>query len=165
MSGQTGFRALTEGELRTRRDRLTDYLDGWGDLRVSDFGGRGGRRLLEFAIEAPGEALPAEVRTSYREYYRRIRNGDWHIAKYHYEYLDITRARRLAFHLHDIGPRKLVPHAHCDEAEDLPDEEGTHRFRALELDLREAHETFMRLWATDTAPDCGALLPLEVPRT
>ena len=164
MAGPSSIRALTDGELRARRERLTDFLDVWGDLRVSDLGALGGRRLLAFALTAPGEALPVEVKAAYREYYRRGRDGRWTLAKYHYEYLDVTRATRLAYHLHDIGPRRLVAHAHCEPAEDLTDEESTHHYRAIEVDLREAHEAFMKLWATDLAPDRTDLLPLEIPR-
>jgi len=164
LSGPAGFRALTDGEIRTRRDRLTDFLDAWGDLRVDDSGGGGNRRLLEFVLEAPGGSLPIEVKATYREYYGRRRDGGWDIAKYHYEYLDVARSKRFAYHLHDVGMRTLVAHAHCDDATDLQDEEGTHRFRAVELDLREAHEEFMRLWASDTGPDCRTLRPLEIPR-
>lgn len=165
MIGPASFHALTDGELRRRRDRLTDYLDAWGDLRVEDLGGAGNRRLLQFVLEAPGGSLPIEVKATYREYYRRRRDGDWDIAKYHYEYLDVARTRRFAYHLHDLGVRGLVAHAHCEDAADLLDDEGTHHFRAVELDLREAHEEFMRLWASDTEPDCRTLRPLEIPRT
>jgi len=159
-----GIVALREGQVRDRRERLTDFLDAWGGLRVLDLGGDRDRRLLEFSLEAPGEDLPAEVRVRYSEYYRRERGGGWRLAKYHYEYLDMARARRLAYHLHDLGSRTLVPHAHCEEAAVLPSDEGTHQLRAVELDLREAHMQFMRLYASDGPPDCSAFLPLEIRR-
>lgn len=165
MTSPASYRALTGGELRRRRDRLTDYLDAWGDLRVDDLGGAGNRRLLQFALEAPGGSLPIEVKSMYREYYSRGRDGDWDIAKYSYEYLDVARTKRFAYHLHNLGTRRLVPHAHCEAATNLPDDEDTHHFRAVELDLREAHEEFMRLWASDTEPDCRTLRPLEIQRT
>jgi hypothetical protein len=163
--GPASDHALTEGELRRRRDRLADYLDAWGDLRVDDLGSGGRLRLLQFALEAPGESLPIEVKAVYREYYRRRRDGDWVIVKYTHEYLDLSRMTRLAYHLHDLGTRRRVPHAHCDAATKLPLDEDAHHFRAVELDLREAHEEFMRLWASDTEPDCRTLRPLEIQRT
>ena len=159
--------ALTDADLRLRRDRLTDFLDAWGDLVVTDIGAETGARMLEFALECPGVALPLEIRARYREYYSRGQGGSWELAKYHYEYLDLGRSARLAYHQHDIGPRKLVPHAHCGEARSLPGErsrDDRHQLRAVELDLREAHEEFMRLWAEDRAPDCAGLRPLEISR-
>jgi hypothetical protein len=158
---------LTDAQLRARRDRLTDFLDAWGDLAATDVGAQTSSRLLEFALECPGLALPAEVRAQYREYYRRGPAGDWDLAKYHYEYLDVARSTRLAYHLHDIGPRERVPHAHCEEGTSLPRErprDDRHQLRAVELDLREAHEEFMRLWAADRAPDCAGFRPLEITR-
>jgi hypothetical protein len=158
---------LTDAQLRARRDRLTDVLDAWGDLVVSDIGVQTDTRLLEFALECPGLALPIEVKTRYREYYRRATGSGWDLAKYHYEYLDVVRSTRLAYHLHDIGPRKLVPHAHCGEAKSLPSDrprDDRHQLRAVELDLREAHEEFMRLWAADRGPDCTDFRPLEISR-
>lgn len=155
---------LSGGQVRKRRDRLADFLDAWGDVRVLDLGGDRDRRLLEFALEAPGHDLPVDVRARYREHYRRTPSGDWHLARYSYEYLDVRRGARLAHHLHDIGPRPRVPHAHCEDAVELATREGTHRLRAVEIDLREAHVQFMRLYASDSPPDCAAFLPLEIRR-
>lgn len=154
----------TSGQLRKWRDRIEDYLDVWGDLRITDDGAAGDRRRIEFALEAPGQDLPVEVRARYAEYYRRQSSGEWLIAKYHYEYLDIGHRRRLAYHMHDLGSRVLVPHAHCGPATDLDERESLHHLRAVELDLREAHQQFMGLYAAGRAPDCGAFLPLAVPR-
>jgi len=165
MSGALGFAALTSGEFRKRRDRLIDFLDAWGDLRVKDLGAGGARRLLDFELEAPGQALAAEVKVRYSEYYRRNARGHWDLAKYHYEFFDIDRGKRLAYHLHDIGSRKLVPHVHCEDSTDPTTEEGPHHLRAIVLDLREAHERFMKLYAAEVAPDCSEFPPLEVPRT
>jgi hypothetical protein len=165
LSEPIGPTPLSDGEIRKRRDRLTDFLDVCGDLRVGDYGSAGVRRLLEFALDAPGQDLPVEIKARYREYYRRARPGEWHLAKYHYECFDVARGRRLAYHLHDIGTRRLVAHAHCEDATDLAEVEGSHHLRAIELDLREAHSEFMALWASDTAPDCNRLLPLGITRT
>jgi hypothetical protein len=163
MSTPFGMADLREGQVRDRRERLADFLDAWGDLRVRDLGGDRDRRLLGFSLEAPGRDLPVEVRARYSEYYRRHRGG-WRLAKYHYEYLDIAWARRLAYHLHGLGSRPLVPHAHCEDAAVLSSDEGTHHLRAVPLDLREAHMQFMRLYASDSPPDCSAFLPLEIRR-
>lgn len=164
MSTPFGGVALREGQVRARQERLTDFLDGWGDLRVWDLGGDRDRRLLEFSLEAPGHDLAVEARARYSEYYRRERGGSWRLTKYHYEYLDEARARRLAYHLHDLGSRKMMPHAHCEDAAVLSSDEGKHHLRAVELDLREAHMQFMRLYASDSPPDCSAFLPLEIRR-
>jgi len=158
---------LTDGQLNARRDRLTGFLDAWGDLAVTDLGRETGSRLLEFALECPGVSLPVEVKVRYREYYGRGGAGGWAIAKYHYEYFDVVRSKRLAYHLHDIRSRTLVPHAHCEDATGLPAEraaEGPHQLRAVELDLREAHEEFMALWASDRGPDCSGFRALEIRR-
>jgi hypothetical protein len=157
--------ALTAGRLRRRRDRIADYLDVWGDLRVIDYGAAVERRFIEFALEAPGRDLPVDVKARYREYYRLRSSGDWLLAKYHYEYLDVIHGKRLAYHVHDIGRRRLVPHAHCEPAADLSEDESPHHLRAIELDLREAHELFMALYAAGREPDCGAFFPLDLPRT
>jgi hypothetical protein len=74
---------------------------------------------------------------------------------------------RLAYHLHDIGSRPQVAHAHCERTTSLPlqTELGrAHHIRATEFGLREAHAEFMRLWASDHPPDCGAFHPLKVRR-
>lgn len=163
MTTRSGHGALSDGQIKSRRERLTDFLDAWGDLRVRDLGGDHERRLLEFSLDAPGQDLPVEVRAEYGESYRRRRDGSWLLAGYRYEYLDIARGRRLAHHLHDIGRLLRVPHAHCEEAIDSRDVEGTRHLRAVELDLREAHMQFMRLYASDSPPDCPDFLPLEIP--
>ncbi len=159
--------SLSDGQLRSRRDRLADFLDTWGDLVVTDIGARAETRLLEFVLDCPGIDLATEVQPRYREYYRHGSGGGWELAKYHYEYLDVVRSMRLAYHLHDIGPRVLVPHAHCEAANSLPGErsrDGRHQLRAIEVDLREAHEEFMRLWAGDRGPDCASFRPLAIRR-
>jgi hypothetical protein len=156
-----GVAEFTERQVRDRRERMADFLDAWGDLHVLDLGGDRDRRLVEFSLEAPGHDLPVEIRTRYGECYRR-RGGRWLLAKYHYEYLDFARGARLAYHLHDIGPRRLVAHAHCDDATTFSTDERKHQLRSVELDLREAHLQFMRLWASDRPADCAAFLPLEV---
>jgi hypothetical protein len=159
--------AQSNSQLSLRRDRLTNFLDAWGDLAVADIGARTNARMLEFVLECPGAGLPTEVHARYREYYRREQGRGWGLAKYTYEYLDVNRSRRLAYHLHDVGPRNQVPHAHCEEAKSLAGErsrDGRHQLRAIEMDLREAHEEFMRLWASDRGPDCASFRPLEIHR-
>lgn len=155
---------LPAGQLRRRRDRLVDYLDAWGDLHVSDDGAATGRRRLEFYVESPGDDLPIDVKLRYREYYQQDAAGDWRLAKYTYEYLDIAGRMRLAFHLHDIELRSMVAHAHCESSDGLSDGVETHHLRAIEYDLREAHEAFMELYARGATVDCSAYLPLEVDR-
>lgn len=159
--------ALTEGQVNARRDRLTAFLDAWGDLVATDTGRETNRRLLEFSLECPGLDLPAEIKVRYREYLDRGRDGGWTIEKYTYEYLDVARSKRLAYHLHDIGSVRGVPHAHCEDARMLPNGaagERAHQLRAIELDLREAHDEFMTWWASDRSPDCSRFRPIEISR-
>lgn len=80
MARRYAFAPLTAGDVRRRFDRLCDYLDAWGDLATRDVGASGPRRLLEFAVEAPGRDLPAEVKLLYREYYSRSRRDQWDMA-------------------------------------------------------------------------------------
>lgn len=156
--------ALTPGQLRRRRDRVGDFLDAWGDLAIDDSGEATGHRRLEFAVRAPGHDLPDEVSALYREYYALTKSGDWLIWKYTYEYLDIARGRRLAYHMHDIGRRRLVPHAHCETMDALVDDDERHQLRAIEFELREAHMRFMQYYASESEPDCEAFFPLDVNR-
>lgn len=165
MTRGSPFAGLTEPELRRRSDRLQDYLDAWGDLTSRDVGASGPRRLLEFAVDAPGQELNVEVELVYREYYSRGARGRWDIAKYTYEYLDVRRRHRLAYHLHDVHGRPMVPHAHCDPNHDPAEEEGRGHLRATLYDLREVHEIFMRFYASDLSPDCSTFLPLVVDRS
>jgi len=108
--------------------------------------------------------MEREATALYREYFRRTSRDVWAIAIYTYEYRDYVRSARLAYHLHDLGSRSLVAHAHCEEETDPADEEAMHR-RAMEYDLLEANGIFMKLYASDTAPDCSSLLPLEITRS
>jgi hypothetical protein len=158
-----GIAALPDAQLRGRRSKITSYLDSFGDVRVEDLGGGGSRRLLQFSLVAPGYPCSVEVTALYREYYRRNRAGLWDAAKYTYEYRDYVRNARLAYHLHDLGGRQLVAHAHCENEAEPEDEEAGH-LRATEYDLVEANTLFMRLYAADAAPDCSAFLPLEIRR-
>jgi hypothetical protein len=116
-------------------------------------------------VVSPGGDLDVETRELFREYYARNRGGGWDILKYTYEYLDVVNSARLAFHLHDVGRRRLVPHAHCEDSVDIPEGERSAHLRSVEYELREAHEIFMTLYATGQPPDCASFLPLDVDRT
>ena len=162
---------LTSGQLSTRLAKLTDHLDYFGDVRVTDHGERQPRRRIEWFLAAPGvPGVHDEVVGLYRETYDRD-GADWRIAKYTYEYLDKLHQRRLAYHLHPMasgGP--LVPHAHCGVLEvsvlemSVFEEEDRDHFRATEVDLTEANDEFMTLYASGLAPDCHRFRPLAVPR-
>jgi hypothetical protein len=158
------FVELTEAAVRSRLERMTAHLDHWGTVQALDVGRRTPRRLLELRLDGPGDGMPTEVAALYREYFRVGRGGNWQLVKYTYEYLDLVRSMRLAYHMHPISSSRAVPHAHCERAVDLPEEERSAHLRAVELDLLEAHHEFMRLWASETAPDCDAFLPLAVHR-
>lgn len=53
----------------------------------------------------------------------------------------------------------------CEESVDIPDEERSAHLRAVEYDLRAAHDIFMRHYAAGEAPDCRHFLPFQVDRT
>ena len=165
MAPAVSFVSLTGSQVLTRFNRIVDHLDHWGDVIARDAGRATERRMLEFAVLAPGGGLAVEVRELFREHYARNRAGDWDIVKYTYEYLDISHSARLAFHVHDIGARKRVAHAHCEESVDIPDEERSAHLRSVEYEIREAHDAFMHLYAAGGTPDCTGYLPLEIDRT
>jgi len=156
--------SLSDGQVRTRFERLTTFLDHWGDVEAFDLGRNQPVRLLEFRLSGPGAELAPEIQGLYREYYRREVRGDWAIAKYTYEYLDLLRGWRLGYHLHSLSGTERVPHAHCERADTIPETERSGHLRAHEFDLREAHQEFIRLWAAGTAPDCSRFLPLAIQR-
>lgn len=155
---------LTAGQLNDRFDRLVGYLDHWGDVDARDLGAARSRRVLEFELVAPGHDLTREVKALFREYYGRNSAGDWEIAKYTYEYIDLVRSWRLAYHLHSLGGTALISHAHCEPGTDFATVEGAGHLRAVEYDLREANAEFMRLYAGDRPPDCDSFRPLRVDR-
>ena len=158
------FIDLSNGQLRARFSKITAHLDSFGDVQAESLGGAGDRRLLQFGLTAPGYPIEREATALYREYFRRTSRDMWAIAKYTYEYRDYVRSARLAYHLHDLGSRALVAHAHCAEEADPADEEAMH-LRAMEYDLLEVNSIFMKLYASDAAPDCNSFLPLEMMRS
>lgn len=141
------------------------HLEHWGDVVARNLGAGRNRRLIEFRLEAPGDDLEADIRGLYREYYTTVEPNRWELEKYTYEYLDLARSARLAYHLHDLAGRRLVPHAHCETADDIPEIERSPHLRAIEYGLREAHAEFMRLYAAELEPDCAGYLPLAIDRT
>ena len=159
---QPAFVALSDGQLRSRMDKLSKHLDNWGDVEIQVVGRR--VRMVEFRVSSPGYPCAEEAQSLFREYYR-WESDEWQIAKYTYEYRDVRRGTRLAYHLHPLGGTELVPHAHCGSGEE-PDEgdldDGDHR-RATVYELIEANAIFMRLYSADLDPDCSSFLSLELP--
>ena len=143
---------------------MTDHLDNFGDVEVEDVGSAGAVRGLGFVLKVPGDPCNLEVKATYRERYLRVPRGGWEIAKYTYEYLDLTRGWRLAYHLHDLDGRKRIPHAHCEPIVDPDVLDESRHLRATEYELLEAHAEFMKLFALGVPPDCKALRPLVVRR-
>lgn len=155
---------LSTGLLNARLHQTARHLEHWGVVRAHDDGATRGRRLLEFELIAPGEDLRPEVRALFREYYDRDRSGDWDLVKYTYDYVDLGRSWRLAYHFHAVGASAPIAHAHCERSLAFTTVETAKHFRAVEYDLREANAAFMRLYAAGRPPDCDDLLPLEVDR-
>jgi hypothetical protein len=159
---------LTAGELNERISKLTDHLDHFGDVKVTDLGQARGRRRIEYFLAAPGVPdMHDEVVGLYREWFQSD-GDDWEFVKYTYEYLDKLHGMRLAYHLHSLRGL-LVPHAHCGRlttsALDEPDDdEADGHLRAVPVELKEANGAFMQLYANERPPDCSSFLPLALPR-
>lgn len=159
---------LDAGQLNARVSRVIDYLDHFGDVRVTDDGARRQRRRIEWLLAAPGEPDAVDqVVGLYREYYDRHVEA-WVLAKYTYDYLDKVHSRRFAYHMHPLtvgGPP--IPHAHCDVLDvsvtQGVDEDQGH-FRATEVELMEANQEFMAIYASGHPPDCAGLRPLQIRR-
>jgi hypothetical protein len=104
----------------------------------------------------------AEASFRYKEWWGRDGHG-WRLDKYRYDYVDRLRGGRLAYHYHDLPGRRAVLHAHCESPAASADVAGSvavSHFRAFDVDLLEAHDEFVTLFASDTPIDCTGLRPL-----
>lgn len=76
--------------------------------------------------------------------------------KYEYDFLEIARNSRLAFHMHPVSVPAATAHAHCEPGIGSPEHE---HYRYIELSIFEALEEHVDWWATDTDLDCERLRP------
>lgn len=140
-----------------RKATIIAILDDDGDVTIDDTGKADPERAMLFELEAPGHYLAAEGRFRYREVFRRDGDG-WVLISYIYDYLDLERGGRRAYHWHDLPGRSGVFHEHCRPPSGRP---SISHFRSYDVDLFEAHEEFAMSYASETSIDCMGLRPLR----
>lgn len=113
--------------------------------------------MLRFEVDAPGQGLATQATFVYAEWYRRVAQG-WRLARYQFDYVDRLRGARLGYHWHSVGGRHWLHHAHCEERLGKP---AADHYRAYEVDLLEAHQEFVSLYAAEQPVDCSGLRPLN----
>jgi len=139
-----------------RKATILKALDHLGEVSLVDSGRARRDRKLRFVVAAPGNGLADEAAFMYAEWYQRVARG-WRLTRYQYDYLDRRNGARVAYHWHSLTRRSPIYHAHCEER--LGAATNPH-YRAYELDLLEAHEEFVTLYAADESIDCSTLRPL-----
>lgn len=147
---------LSGQALGQRRATLTAKLDDLGDVTVDDNTARRRIRGLRITMIAPGGEMAMSAAFEYEEIYRHASTSQWELAGYAYEYRDVARGGRRAYHLHDG-----VFHAHCV---DPTAHRRDHHYRAPEMDVYEAHDEFRRLYVTGLTVRCDDLRPALVRR-
>ena len=140
---------LDDHRLGQRKATLVAKLEALGEVTVADVPRARRRRLVEVLAEAPGTDLPRLASFEYREALERARGG-WRLLAYAYEFLDRAHGARRAYHWHDTSY-----HAHCVE----PGRRGTRHYRALPMDVFEAHDEFARLYLSGEQIRCDDLRP------
>ena len=140
-----------------RKATIVAILDDDGDVTVADTGKAAPERAIRFELDAPRRPLAALGRFRYRETFSRDAAG-WMLSSYAYDYLDLERGGRRAYHRHDLPGRHAVLHEHCRPPAGRP---SVSHFRAYQVDLLEAHDEFARLFASETPIDCTGLRPLR----
>lgn len=141
---------LGDRELERRKATLGAKLEALGDVTISDVPRARRRRVVEVRADAPGADLPRLASFEYREAFERLRDR-WRLLAYAYEYLDRARVGRRAYHWHDMSF-----HAHCLEPQGRS---GDRHYRALPMDVFEAHEELARIYLSGEGSTCGDLRP------
>ena len=142
---------LDEHKVEQRKATLRTKLERLGDATEGDRPRSRGRRLIELRADAPGLGLPAIASFLYRELLEPAA-GQWRLAAYAYELLDRERGGRRAYHWHDDSY-----HAHCVEPGAAT---AARHYRAIPVDVFEAHEEFARLYLSESPVSCADLRPL-----
>lgn len=140
-----------------RKATIEAILDDLGPIRSDDGGKLEGVRRFEVALDTPEPPLPARARFRYLEWWSRDGHG-WTLAKYQYEYIDLMRRGRLAYHRHDLAYGPDLLHIHCETS---GGRRSSAHFRAYEVDVLEAHEEFAALYSNDRPISCAGLRPLR----
>jgi len=139
-----------------RKTTVLTVLDHLGDVQLVDSGRARRNRLLRFEVRAPGIGLPTDGTFIYAEWYQRVARG-WRLRRYQYDYLDRRRGGRLGYHWHSVFRRRAVYHAHCEDALGIA---SIDHYRSYDVDLLEAHDEFVGLYAANDPIDCAGLRPL-----
>ena len=142
---------LDDHQVEQRTATLVAKLEAVGDVTVSDVPRARQHRLIEVRADAPGLDLPPLASFEYREAYERRRDR-WHLIAYAYQLLDRAHGGRRAYHWHDASF-----HAHCVEPRRRSD---GHHFRAVPMDVFEAHHEFARTYLGDDPIRCDDLRPM-----
>jgi hypothetical protein len=140
---------LDEHQVEQRRATIAAKLEDLGDVTALDSPRARRRRLIDLRAVAPGADLPALALFQYREVFERHADS-WQLIAYAYEFHDRGRGGRRAYHWHDDSF-----HAHCLE----PDARGTSHYRAVPLEVFEAHDEFARIYLSGGPIRCGDLRP------
>ena len=151
------MRLRDDHALEQRKATIVAVLDRLADLTTSDTGKAAKERAIRFELDAPRCPLAALRRFRYGEIFRRDAVS-WILSSYTYDYLDLERGGRSAYHWHDLPGRPAVHHYHCRPPAGRP---SLSHFRAYEVDLLEAHDEFARLFASGAPIDCTGLRPLR----
>jgi hypothetical protein len=140
---------LDEHQVEQRKATIAAKLEDLGDVSALDSPRARRRRLIDLRAVAPGADLPALALFQYREAFER-RAGSWQLIAYGYEFHDRIRGGRRAYHWHDDSF-----HAHCLE----PDARGASHYRAVPMEVFEAHDEFARIYLSGGPIRCGDLRP------
>lgn len=127
-----------------------------GEVDLTDDTRRRGRyRHLRFDVAAP-DGRRADASFGHEEWWE-LRQARYRLTRYHYDYRDHIHGGRVGYHWHAVGGRHPVHHAHCDSpaGPDLPE-----HLRLYGVSLFEAHEDFVRLYASGDPIDCSGFRPL-----
>lgn len=136
---------------------MTARFDDIGETWIRDEGSATGYRWLQWSVISPYAGLE-HGRFQYDEFYQRYGPG-WTMVKYSYDFLEVVRNSRLAFHAHPVLKPTWTPHVHCEPEQGNP---AWEHYRFYELTIQEALEEHMKWWASDTDLTCEGFRPLHL---
>lgn len=145
---------LSEAHINQRIVEVTARFDDIGETYIQDQGASTGYRWLQWSVVSP-YAGAEQGRFQYDEYYQRD-GGGWAMVKYTYDFLEVVRNSRLAFHMHQVLRPEPESHAHCEPEQGTPEYD---HYRYIELSIHEAIEEHMTWWASGTDLTCDGLRP------
>jgi hypothetical protein len=146
---------ISEAQINRRIVEITARFDDIGETYIQDDGASTGYRHLQWSVVSPYAGME-QGRFQYDEYYQAD-GGGWEMVKSSYDFLEVRRGSRLAFHMHPVLDPECTPHVHCEPTTGSPEYD---HYRFYELSIQEAIEEHMKWWASDTALSCDELRPL-----